>query len=244
MTVTVKDRLVLALDVDDGETALGLVERLKEYVGVFKVGMQLFTREGPEIIRRIRERGSKVFYDAKYHDIPTTVSRAGRIAVGLGVYIYNVHTLGGYKMMVEAAQATRREAGKSGGEKPLILGVTVLTHMNQETLKEVGIERGLGEEVIHLAKLAQRAGLEGVVSSPLEIRAIRAACGADFLILTPGIRPPWAEENDQRRRMTPGEAIKSGADFLVVGRPILQARDPVEAVQRILKEMEEAFAKC
>ena len=244
MTLTVKERLVLALDVDDGETALGLVERLKEYVGVFKVGMQLFTREGPEIIRRIRERGSKVFYDAKYHDIPTTVSRAGRMAVGLGVYIYNVHTLGGYEMMVETAQATRREAGKSGGEKPLILGVTVLTHMNQEILKEVGIERSLEEEVIHLAKLAQRAGLEGVVSSPREIRAIRAACGADFLILTPGIRPPWAEENDQRRRMTPGEAIKSGADFLVVGRPILQARDPVEAAQRILKEMEESIAKC
>ncbi len=243
MTVTVKDRLVLALDVDDGQTALSLVERLEEYVGVFKVGMQLFTREGPEIIRRIRERGGKVFYDAKYHDIPTTVSRAGRMAVGLGVHIYNVHTLGGYEMMVEAAQATRKEAGRSGGEKPLILGVTVLTHMNQEILKEVGIERGLEEEVIHLAKLAQRAGLEGVVSSPREIRAIREACGADFLILTPGIRPLGAEENDQRRRMTPGEAIKSGADFLVIGRPILQARDPVEAAQRVLKEMEEAIAK-
>jgi orotidine-5'-phosphate decarboxylase len=243
MTLAVKERLVLALDVDDGETALGLVERLKEYVGIFKVGMQLFTREGPEIIRRIRERGSKVFYDAKYHDISTTVSRAGRMAVGLGVHIYNVHTLGGYEMMSETVQATHREAEKLRREKPLILGVTVLTHMNQEILKEVGIERGLEEEVIHLAKLAQRAGLEGVVSSPREIRAIREACGDDFLILTPGIRPLWAEENDQRRRMTPGEAIKSGADFLVVGRPVLQARDPVEAAQRILKEMEEAIVE-
>ena len=242
MTVTGKDRLVLALDVDDGETALGLVERLGEYIGVFKVGMQLFTREGPEIIRRIRERGKKVFYDAKYHDIPTTVAKAGRMAVHLGVYIYNIHTLGGYEMMVRTVQETRKEAGKSGLEKPLVLGVTILTHMDGEMLRETGIERELKDEVIHLAKLAQRAGLEGVVSSPQEIELIREACGDDFLILTPGIRPPWAGDNDQKRRMTPGEAIKAGADFIVVGRPILQASDPVEAAQRILKEMGEA--KC
>lgn len=243
MALTVKDRLVLALDVDDGRTALGLVERLKEYVGVFKVGMQLFTREGPEIIRRIREGGSKVFYDAKYHDIPHTVANAGRMATRLGVYIYNIHALGGYEMMVGAVQATRREAEELGVEKPLILGVTVLTHVAQGTLKEMGIEKGLKDEVVHLARLTKRAGLEGVVSSPQEIKCIREACGDDFLILTPGIRPSWAEGNDQRRRMTPKEAIEAGADFIVVGRPIIQAGDPAEAAQRILEEMEEVSAE-
>lgn len=243
MTLTAKDRLILALDVDDGETALGLVELLEEYVGVFKVGMQLFTGEGPEVIRRIRERGKKVFYDAKYHDIPTTVANAGRMAVSLGVYIYNIHTLGGYEMMTRTVQATRKKAEELGVEKPLIFGVTVLTHMDQRMLEELGVEKGLKDEVVHLAELAKRAGLEGVVSSPQEIELIREACGDDFLILTPGIRPHWAEGNEQRRRMTPREAIKAGADFIVAGRPILQAGNPVEAARKILKEMEETVAE-
>ncbi|MCD5401488.1 orotidine-5'-phosphate decarboxylase [candidate division NPL-UPA2 bacterium] len=243
MALTAKDRLVLALDVDEGETALDLVERLEKYVDVFKVGVQLLTREGPEIIRRIQERGKKVFYDAKYHDIPTTVAKAGRMAVRLGVYIYNIHTLGGYEMMKGTVQATRKEAEELGVEKPLVFGVTILTHIEQGMLKEVGIEKWLKDEVVHLAKLARRARLDGVVSSPEEIGLIREACGDDFLILTPGIRPLWAEGNDQRRRMTPGEAIKAGADFIVIGRPILQAREPVEAAQRILREMEEAIAE-
>jgi len=243
MALKVKDRLVLALDVDDKETALGLVEQLEEYVGVFKVGVQLFTGEGPEIVRCLREKGKKVFYDAKYHDIPTTVARAGKMAVRLGAYIYNVHTLGGYEMMRMTVEETGKEAQKLGVEKPLVLGVTVLTHLDQGMLKEVGIEQSLKEEVVNLAKLAQRAGLEGVVSSPREIRFIREACGDDFLILTPGIRPCWAEGNEQRRSMTPGEALEAGADFIVIGRPILQADDPAGAAQRVLREMEEAVAK-
>lgn len=235
--------MILALDVDDGETALGLVGQLGEYVDIFKVGIQLLTREGPKVIKGIRERGKKVFYDAKYHDIPITVAQAGRMAVGLGVYIYNVHTLGGYEMMARTVQATRKEARKLGVKKPLILGVTILTHLEPGMLKEVGIEKELKDEVIRLAKLARRAGLEGVVSSPQEIGLIRESCGNDFLVLTPGIRPLGAGENEQRRRMTSGEAIKAGADFIVVGRPILQARDPAEAAQRIIKEMEEAIAE-
>ncbi len=243
MTLTAKDRLILALDVDEGERALNLVGQLKEYVGIFKVGMQLLTSDGPEVVRCIREEGKKVFYDAKYHDIPTTVAQAGRMAVRLGVYIYNVHTLGGYEMMARTVQATRKEAEELGVEKPLIFGVTILTHLNQGMLPEVGIEKKLKDEVVHLAKLARRAGLEGVVSSPKEIGLIREACGDDFLIMTPGMRPLWARGNDQRRRMTPGEAIKAGADFIVIGRPILQAEDPLEAVQRVLKEMEEGIAE-
>lgn len=243
MTLTAKNKLILALDVDDGETALGLVGRLEEYVDIFKVGIQLLTREGPKVIKGIRERGKKVFYDAKYHDIPTTVAQAGRMAVGLGVYIYNVHTLGGYEMMARTVQATRKEARKLGVKKPLILGVTILTHLKQGMLKEVGMEKELKDEVIRLAKLARRAGLEGVVSSPQEVGLIKESCGNDFLVLTPGIRPLGAGENEQRRRMTSGEAIKAGADFIVVGRPILQARDPAEAAQRIIKEMEEAIVE-
>ncbi len=242
MTVAVKDRLVLALDVDDGETALGLVEQLEESVDVFKVGMQLFTREGPEIIRRIRERGKKVFYDAKYHDIPNTVANAGRMAVRLGLHIYNVHTLGGYEMIERTVLATRKEAEELGVEKPLILGVTVLTHLDQGMLRDLGMEKELKDEVVHLAGLAKRAGLEGVISSPKEIKLIRQACGDDFLIMTPGIRPLWADGNEQRRRMTPREALKAGADFIVIGRPILQAGDPVEATRKVLQEMEEAIA--
>ncbi|MEA1940294.1 MAG: orotidine-5'-phosphate decarboxylase [Candidatus Caldatribacteriota bacterium] len=240
MNLSARDKLVLALDVDDLESAIKLVEKLKDYVGVFKVGSQLFTAEGPKIVQVINKSGGKVFLDLKFHDIPNTVARAAEVATKLGVYIFNVHTSGGYELMKGAAEAAKKTSLSLGIRKPIILGVTVLTSINQEILeKEVGVRRDLKEQVVRLAKLAQTAGLDGVVASSQEISQIRNACGDDFLILTPGIRPADSALNDQKRVMTPKEALKKGADFLVVGRPIRNASDPVRAAKKIVKEMEE-----
>lgn len=239
--IEVKDKLVLPLDVNDRDSALRVVDQLKGSIGIFKVGMQLFTREGPEIVRLIQEKGVKVFLDAKYHDIPNTVANAGRMATRLGVYMFNVHTLGGYEMMALAAEATRRMAQGLGVKRPIILGVTILTSIDQKILeREMGIGRSVEDEIVHLASLAKKAGLDGAVASPKEIGIIRKACGEDFIILTPGIRPDWTGKDDQRRTMTPAEAVEAGANFLVVGRPILQAADPVKAANKILEEMKKA----
>ncbi len=233
-----KAKLILALDVDSRDQALRVVDQLKEYITIFKVGIQLFTQEGPEIIRLVQERGARVFLDAKYHDIPNTVANAGRMATRLGVYMFNVHTLGGYEMMAMTVESTRKMAEGIGVRGPIILGVTILTSIDQKILEsEMGIGRNMEDEIVHLSGLAKRVGLDGVVASPKEIGIIRKACGEDFIILTPGIRPDWAGKDDQRRTMTPGEAVEAGANFLVVGRPILQAAEPVEAANRILKEM-------
>ena len=240
MQLTARERLILALDVDDFKEAEGLVGKLRDYVGVFKIGSQLFTAEGAKVVNMVNERGGKVFLDLKFHDIPNTVARATEVATKLGVYIFNVHTSGGYEMMRAAAEASEKISLALGIRKPLILGVTLLTSINQEILeKEIGITRRLEEQVVHLAKLAKAAGLDGVVASSREIKQIRKTCGEDFVILTPGIRPAGKSSDDQKRVMTPGEAIKLGADFLVIGRPIRNASNPVEAAKEILKEMEE-----
>ena len=240
MKLTAKERLVLALDVDDFKKAEELVEKLGDYVGVFKVGNQLFTAEGAKVVNMINKRGGKVFLDLKYHDIPNTVARAAEVATKLGVYIFDLHTSGGYEMMKAAAEARNKISLDLGLRKPLILGVTLLTSINQEILeKDLGIKRRLEEQVVHLARLAKTAGLDGVVASPREIKGIRKACGEDFIILTPGIRPAGKSFDDQKRIMTPQEAIRLGADFLVIGRPIRDAANPVEAAKEILKEMEE-----
>jgi len=240
MKLTAKERLVLALDVDDFKKAEELVEKLGDYVGVFKVGNQLFTAEGAKVVNMINKRGGKVFLDLKYHDIPNTVARAAEVATKLGVYIFDLHTSGGYEMMKAAAEARNKISLDLGLRKPLILGVTLLTSINQEILeKDLGIKRRLEEQVVHLARLAKTAGLDGVVASPREIKGIRKACGEDFIILTPGIRPAGKSFDDQKRIMTPREAIRLGADFLVIGRPIRDAANPVEAAKEILKEMEE-----
>jgi orotidine-5'-phosphate decarboxylase len=239
MQLTTKERLVLALDVDDFKKADELVDKLSNYVGVFKIGSQLFTAEGAKVVNMINERGGKVFLDLKFHDIPNTVARAAEVATKLGVYIFNVHTSGGYEMMRAAAEASEKISLALGVRKPLILGVTLLTSINQEILeKEIGIKKRIEEQVVHLAKLAKTAGLDGVVASSWEIREIRKACGEDFIILTPGIRPVGKSSDDQKRIMTPREAIKLGADFLVIGRPIRDASNPVEAAKEILREME------
>jgi orotidine-5'-phosphate decarboxylase len=240
MQLTARERLVLALDVDDFKKADELVDKLSDYVGVFKIGSQLFTAEGAKVVNMLNERGGKVFLDLKFHDIPNTVARAAEVATKLGVYIFNVHTSGGYEMMKAAAKASKKISLALGVRKPLILGVTLLTSINQEILeKEIGIKKRLEEQVVHLAKLAKTAGLDGVVASSREIKQIRKTCGEDFIILTPGIRPAGKSSDDQKRVMTPGEAIKLGADFLVIGRPIRNASNPVEAAKEILKEMEE-----
>jgi len=237
--LTAKERLVLALDVDDFNKAEELVGKLSDYVGIFKIGNQLFTAEGAKVVNMVSEKGSKVFLDLKFHDIPNTVARAVEAATKLGVSIFNVHASGGYEMMKAAAEATKKISVMLGIRKPLILGVTLLTSINQEILeKEIGIKKRLEEQVVHLAKLAKTAGLDGVVASSWEIKEIRKACGEDFVILTPGIRPAGKSSDDQKRIMTPQEAVKLGADFLVIGRPIRNATNPVEAAKKILKEME------
>jgi orotidine-5'-phosphate decarboxylase len=232
------DRLILALDVDDDREALGLVAELKDAVGLFKVGHQLFTAYGPDIVRRITASGGRVFLDLKYHDIPNTVAKASAEAVKIGVSIFNVHALGGVAMMKAAADSAKETAEKYGLPRPAVLAVTVLTSMDQRGLqRELKITRPLQREVCHLAKLAQRAGLDGVVASPQEIKMLRRSIRGAFVVLTPGVRPAWAGMDDQKRTMTPAEAVAAGADYLVIGRPVLKAEDRRAAVMKILEEI-------
>lgn len=236
---TAKDRLIVALDVDTMAEAEHLVAQLHDYAGVFKVGMQLYNSEGPEVLRRLHGLGGRIFLDLKLHDIPNTVGQAGAVLTRHRVYMYNVHTAGGKEMMQQAVAATVKEAAALQIPQPLVIGVTVLTSINQAILEqEIGIDRELKAQVVKWALLAKEAGLNGVVASPKEITAIREACGRDFVIITPGVRPAWAAVNDQKRVMTPGEAMQAGASYLVVGRPITAAADSVAAAQRVLEEME------
>jgi orotidine-5'-phosphate decarboxylase len=233
-----KDRFVLALDVDSDTEALGLVDELKDSVGMFKVGHQLFTAYGPDIVRRIVALGGRVFLDLKYHDIPNTVAKAAAEAVKLGVSIFNVHALGGFDMMKAAALSAKETAEKLHLPGPVVLAVTILTSMDERNLrKELKINRSLQREVGHLARLAQRAGMHGVVASPQEIKMLRKGIRGKFVILTPGVRPAWAAKDDQKRIMTPAEAVHAGADYIVVGRPVLKAGDRREAVKKILDEI-------
>ena len=238
-TITAKDRIVLALDIDSEQEALTLVSELKDVVGMFKVGHQLFTAYGPDIVRKIIGMGGRVFLDLKYHDIPNTVAKASAEAVKLGVSIFNVHALGGLDMMKAAAESAKETADKHGLPVPAALAVTVLTSMDERSLRrELKITRSLQREVAHLARLAQRAGMSGVVASPLELKMLRKAVRGKFTILTPGVRPEWAGKDDQKRTMTPGEAVAAGADYIVIGRPVLKAVDRKAAVRMILEEIE------
>lgn len=239
----IRNPIVVALDVDTAAEALSLVERLRGTVGMFKVGKQLFTAAGPDIVRRIIGLGEQVFLDLKYHDIPNTVAKAGVEAARLGVSIFNVHAMGGSKMLRATVEAVAEAAEREGFATPLILGVTVLTSHTQESLSEIGIERKLEDQVVALAQLCEASGINGVVASPQEIVPIRKAVdNPGFVILTPGVRPAGAALNDQSRVMTPGEAIQAGANFLVVGRPITAAENPVEAAKKILEEIEQVSA--
>lgn len=235
-----KDRLIIALDLASDSDALAIVDELKSEVGMFKVGHQLFTAYGPDIVRKIRDKGERVFLDLKYHDIPTTVAKASAEAVKLGVSMFNVHALGGYDMMKAAVSAAQEEADRRKTQLPILLAVTILTSMDDKALRhDLKINRSLRREVAHLAELAQRAGMSGVVASPQEITMLRKAIRGRFVVLTPGVRPAWAGKDDQKRVMGPGEAVAAGADYLVVGRPVLKAPDRGTAVRRILQEIEQ-----
>lgn len=227
-----KEKLIVALDVSTLKEAESLVKTLSRHVNIFKIGKELFTAAGPEAVRMVQSHGAKVFLDLKFHDIPNTVASAVQAAARLGVFMVNVHCLGGTAMMRKAAEAVKGLSKNS----PLLLGVTILTSMAEKDLKQAGIHKKLKDEVCLLAKLAKKSGLDGVVASPQEIQLIRKACGKDFLIVTPGVRPSWAALGDQKRVMTPREALEAGADFIVVGRPITKHADPADAARRILNE--------
>ncbi|MFK5925970.1 MAG: orotidine-5'-phosphate decarboxylase [Desulfuromusa sp.] len=242
MNQDVKDRLIFALDVDNFSAAEEWVKKLHENVGLFKVGKQLFTRCGPEVVKMIQNHGGDVFLDLKYHDIPNTVAKAAVEACKLDVKIFNVHALGGAEMMQKTVAEVESYCAAAGIERPMMLAVTILTSSTEETLRQVGIDRPIAEMVPRLARLAQDAGFDGVVASPQEVTLIRAACGDDFAIVTPGVRPSFAALDDQKRVTTPAEAIFAGATALVIGRPISAAKDPLEAAGKILAEIEGALA--
>lgn len=240
--IPLKDRLFVALDVDDIRAADILMNKMQGVVSQYKLGAQLLSAAGPEAVMHVRRRGFGVFYDAKFHDIPNTVASAVTSACRIGATIVNVHTTGGKAMMAAAAKASRDVAKKLRQPRSKVLGVTILTSIHQQVLEEeLCLKRKIQTHVVHLAKLAQAAGLDGVVASPQEIKAIRKACGPDFIILTPGIRPTGSAKGDQKRIMTPKQAIAAGADYIVVGRPIYQATNPLQVVRSIYREMEEAL---
>ena len=234
------DQLLVALDVDSGERALQLVTTLRGLAGGFKIGNRLFTMEGPALVRRIADSGARVFLDLKYHDIPNTVEQAVEAAVHTGAWMINVHASGGVAMMQAAARAARDTSLKLGRPAPLMIGVTVLTSMDQAALRSIGVQRPVLEQVLALARMTKDAGLQGVVASAQETSEIRKACGPDFQIVTPGIRGAAAgtERNDQSRTMGPAEAIRAGASYIVVGRPIIAAADPRGAAAAIGEELE------
>ena len=234
-TSDAKDKIIVALDVENMAAALKLVELLHDDVGAFKIGKQLFTAAGPDAVSSMHGLGGRVFLDLKFHDIPTTVAKASVEAARLGVFMFNMHALGGLAMMQESVRAVRAEPGIQ--QQPLMIAVTVLTSMGPDDLKPLGITLPVDELVVRLALLARDAGMSGVVASPREIGLIKKACGTDFLVVTPGIRPAGAEANDQKRAMTPQEAVQAGADFIVVGRPITHAPDPKAAARSIAEEM-------
>ena len=236
MILNPKERLIFALDVSSLKEVKRWVSLLKDHIEIFKVGKELFTACGPKVVDIIHNAGGEVFLDLKFHDIPNIVALAGVVAAKLGVKMFNVHTLGGVNMMEAVRKSVDKACGKQ--RKPIILGVTILTSMDEKAIKQVGIQGPIRKRVLHLAGLAKKAGLDGVVASPLEVEKIKKKLGKDFITLTPGIRLSDSKPDDQSRTMTTGEAIRAGADYIVVGRPIREAKDPVEAARKILEEME------
>lgn len=233
--ISTRERLIVALDVSSSADALKIVSSLGDSVQTYKVGMQLYTAEGPKIVRDLISAGKSVFLDLKYYDIPNTVAAAVREAAHLGVSMMTVHASGGTKMLRAAA-----DAAQSSSSSPKLLAITVLTSMDENGLHEIGVPGQLPEQVFHLATMALRAGCDGVVSSAQEAKNLRARLGHTFLAVTPGVRPIGAAHGDQARVVTPAEAIAAGATHIVVGRPITAASDPEAAAEGVLREMEGA----
>ncbi len=232
------ERIILALDVSTYGEAVNVLDRFGDHIDIFKVGSELFTSVGPKIVEEIHSMGKKVFLDLKFHDIPNTVSNSALAVAQLGVFMFNVHTLGGSEMMQRAARTLSEFALENNVRRPKLIGVTILTSTDENTLKnDIGIQVNMNTQVKHLAGLAQRAGLDGVVASAEEAGVIRSRFGKDFLIVTPGIRPSWASADDQKRALTPGEALRRGSDYLVIGRAITAQSDPLNALKRIEEEI-------
>lgn len=239
-----QNKLIVALDVADADTAMRLVGQLRGMVGMFKIGSQLFTAAGPALVKSVLAMGEKIFLDLKFHDIPNTVAAAGTEATRLGVSMFNVHAAGGTEMMRRTADAVNETAAREQLSRPVIIGVTVLTSADATTLGEMGSSLEPQELVGRLATLAEASGLDGVVASPHEVGDIRRLVkNPAFVIVTPGVRPRGASAADQKRVTTPGAAVTAGATYLVVGRPILEAPDPVKAAQSILEEIETAESR-
>jgi len=233
-----KDRLIVALDVPTMADALKLVDELQEHVGMFKVGLELFTHCGTKLLDELEKLGAPVFFDGKFHDIPNTVASASREIGRRGVSMFNVHAQGGSEMIAAASKAAHEAAEAAKVTPPILLAVTVLTSISQEILgKDFGETRNVESLVTDYAALAQQSGADGVVASAKEVESIRARCGKDFVIVTPGIRPEWASSDDQKRIVTPRKAVEMGTDYIVVGRPITRANDRKDAARRIAEEL-------
>ncbi|HLR17112.1 MAG TPA: orotidine-5'-phosphate decarboxylase [Alcanivoracaceae bacterium] len=230
--MTITSPIIVALDYPDAASAMAMAERLNPQEVRLKVGKELFTAAGPALVEALQNKGFELFLDLKFHDIPNTVAGALRSAARLGVWMANVHVSGGRRMLEAAAEAVQNSA-----HKPLLTGVTVLTSMGAEELHELGITKSPAEQVEHLARLAQECGLDGVVCSAQEAAQLHEACGKEFLLVTPGIRPAGSQQDDQTRIMTPPQAQAAGVDYMVIGRPITKAADPTAAVRSILESL-------
>lgn len=239
----IKERIIVALDVDSEEKALALVKQLRGEVGMFKIGSQLFTACGPSLVKKIISQGEEVFLDLKFHDIPNTVASAAVEAAKMNVSMLNLHAMGGIEMMQKTVTAIANYCKTQGSKKPIVLAVTVLTSLNQIILNQLGIQETVNGQVIKLASLARQAGCYGVVCSAHEVEYLRNNLGEDFILVTPGIRPSWSGTDDQKRINTPAEALAKGADYLVIGRPITSAQNPIEAVAKIIAEIKDSQRK-
>ena len=236
-SLAVKNPIIAALDVPNAEEALKLAEAIAPAVGAFKIGKELFVSAGPDIVKRVRDTGAAVFLDLKFHDIPNTVAKAVASAVRLDVQMLTVHTCGGSTMLERALEGANEAATETGNAAPLILGVTVLTSMDENDLNEVGVPRQPGDQVTHLAQLATKTGLKGLVCSPMEIAPLREVLPSEMQLVTPGIRPVGSDTGDQKRVMTPADAIGAGANWLVIGRPIYGADNPRAAAEGISESL-------
>ena len=232
------ERIILALDVPGYDEAMEVVRTFKDHIDIFKIGSELFTSAGPRIVKDINAMGKKVFLDLKFHDIPNTVSKSAVAAARLRVFMFNVHTSGGFEMMKQVADTLVKYSLENNVPRPKLIGVTILTSIDKKTLRDdIGIEADMPDQVRHLASLAKEAGLDGVVASPEDAADLRARFGEDFLIVTPGIRPSWSAMDDQKRASTPLAALKNGASYLVIGRAVTSASDPLGALKKIEDEI-------